>query len=106
MSPPNGWGTRSIPRGLCRRPGRCTRSAGSVRSAALLVLFCGTAAAELDRIEIRSVAESGPYERILGRAHYSVDPTLAANQGIADIALAPRNSAGRVEFSGDVLVWR
>jgi len=77
-----------------------------MRAAALLLVVCGVAAAELDRIEIRSVAESGPYERVIGRAHYSVDPALAANRGIADIALAPKNAAGRVEFSGDVLVWR
>ena len=77
-----------------------------MRAAALLVLLCGVATAELDRIEIRGVSESGPYERILARAYYSVDPTVAANRAIADIALAPRDSAARVEFSGDVLVWR
>jgi hypothetical protein len=77
-----------------------------MRAAALLAFLCGVAAAEVDRIEIRSVAESGPYERLIGRVYYSVDPALAANRGIADIALAPKDTAGRVEFSGDVLVWR
>jgi len=48
----------------------------------------------------------GAYERLIGRASYSVDPNLPANRGIADIALAPKNAQGRVEFSGDVMVWR
>ncbi|HEY1242965.1 MAG TPA: alpha/beta hydrolase domain-containing protein [Bryobacteraceae bacterium] len=77
-----------------------------MRAAALLVLLTGMAAAELQSIEVRSQATVGPYEQILARAHYAVDPKLAANHGIADIALAPVDSQGKVEFSGDVLVWR
>src|SRR5579859_5753846 len=77
-----------------------------MRAAALLLLLAGMAAAEVDRIEIRSRADAGRYERIVGRVYYSIDPALAANRGITDISLAPKNSAGRVEFSGDVLVWR
>jgi alpha/beta hydrolase family protein len=77
-----------------------------MRSACLLLLFTCAASAEVDRIEIRSRDALGPYERIIGRVYYSVDPKLPANRGIADIALAPANSSGRVEFSGDFMVWR
>ena len=77
-----------------------------MRAAALLLLLAVIAAAAVDRIEIRSRANAGPYEQILGRVYYSVDPTLAGNRAIADIALAPKNAEGKVEFSGDLLVWR
>ena len=43
----------------------------------------------------------GAYELLEGTAHYSVDPLHPRNQGIVDLELAPRNSAGLVEFSAD-----
>jgi hypothetical protein len=46
------------------------------------------------------------YERIAGKVYFAVDPKLAANRAIADIDLAPRNAAGLVEFSADLLVLR
>ena len=48
-----------------------------------------------------SFGDVGAYELLEGTAHYAVDPTHARNQGITDLDLAPRNSAGRVEFSSD-----
>ncbi|MEE2980399.1 MAG: alpha/beta hydrolase domain-containing protein [Pseudomonadota bacterium] len=50
----------------------------------------------------RSFGAAGPYERIDAIAHYAVDPTHAANQGIVDLALAERDGEGRVRFSGDM----
>jgi hypothetical protein len=44
---------------------------------------------------------AGPYERIAGKAYFAVDPNLPANKIIADIAKAPRNEDGLVEFSAD-----
>jgi hypothetical protein len=44
---------------------------------------------------------AGAYEKIAGTIRFAVDPAHAANRGITDIALAPRNADGRVEFSGD-----
>jgi len=44
---------------------------------------------------------AGPYERIVGKAYFAVDPNVAANRIIADIARAPRNEDGLVEFSAD-----
>jgi hypothetical protein len=73
---------------------------------ALCLILCGTAAAEVQRIEIRGRETAGPYERIVGRAYYAVDPKSAANRAVADIALAPTNAQGQVEFSGDFLVVR
>ena len=48
-----------------------------------------------------SFGDVGPYELLEGTAHYAVDPLHARNQGITDLDLAPRNSAGMVEFSAD-----
>ena len=43
----------------------------------------------------------GAYELLEGTAHYAVEPLHARNREITDLDLAPRNSAGRVEFSAD-----
>jgi hypothetical protein len=47
----------------------------------------------------------GPYEEITGTLHFAVDPADPHNALIADIELAPRNAAGLVEFSADVVIW-
>src|SRR5580700_8945993 len=49
----------------------------------------------------KAFAAAGPYERIVGKAYFAVDPNLAANKIIADIAKAPRDQNGLVEFSAD-----
>ena len=49
---------------------------------------------------------AGRYERIAGRATIALDPADPANAGIADLALAPRNAAGRVEAVADVVILR
>lgn len=49
---------------------------------------------------------STPYEELRGTVHFAVDPAHPANALIADIALAPRNAEGRVEFSADLVLWR
>lgn len=69
--------------------------------------------AELTRFEIiergtfaegESFGETGPYERIVGRVHYELDPALPQNQNVIDLKLAPRNERGRVEFSADLFI--
>ncbi len=47
----------------------------------------------------RSFGLAGSYERITGTMRFAVDPADAANRIVTDIALAPRNRAGEVEFS-------
>lgn len=69
----------------------------------------------LRRIELRersdvlsgkSFGRAGPYERIEGTAYFTVDPDLAPNRIITDIALAPRNAQRQVEFSADLCVLK
>ena len=52
----------------------------------------------------QSFGNAGPYERIVGKAYFAVDPKLPANQIITDIDKAPRNDEGKVEFSADIYV--
>jgi hypothetical protein len=54
-----------------------------------------------DVLDGKAFASAGPYERIVGKAYFAVDPNLPANKIIADIAKAPRNQDGLVEFSAD-----
>jgi hypothetical protein len=41
----------------------------------------------------------GPYERLVGKVHFAIDPKEPNLPFICDLDLAPRNSAGLVEFS-------
>ena len=54
----------------------------------------------------REFGSAGAYERITAKALFTVDPTLAENLKVRDIALAPRNEFGLVEFSADVYVLK
>jgi hypothetical protein len=45
-----------------------------------------------------------PYERIVGRVHYAIDPNLRQNQGIVDLQYARRNGEGFVEFASDLFI--
>ncbi len=49
---------------------------------------------------------AGAYERVIGTARGELDPADPANAGIADIALAPRNARGMVEYRTDLFILR
>lgn len=51
-----------------------------------------------------SFGDSGPFEKLVGRAWGEVDPTDPLNAIIQDIELAPRNARGMVEYSTDVFI--
>jgi hypothetical protein len=86
-----------------------------LRACVLAVCLAVVSPAALVRIEVaersdvldgKAFGAAGPYERIAGRAWFAVDPNLPANRIIADIALAPRNEKGLVEFSSDIYVLK
>ena len=54
----------------------------------------------------KSFGAAGPYERLVGKAYFAVDPKLPANQIVVDIDKAPRNDSGLVEFSSDIYVLK
>ncbi len=77
----------------------------ALRALVLLLLAGHSAAAEVVRIDVRQRDDLGTHERVIGRVHFAVDPAAPANRGIADIEHAPRNAAGKVEFSSDLLFF-
>ena len=80
------------------------------RTLLVLIALSAPAYAEVVRIEVKSRADvlagksfgsAGPYERLSGTLYFAVDPQNSANRIITDIDKAPRNAAGKVEFSSD-----
>ncbi len=50
--------------------------------------------------------DTGAYEQLDGTVHFAVDPSNPANGLITDLELAPKNSAGLVEFSADFRILK
>jgi hypothetical protein len=51
-----------------------------------------------------SFGDTGPYEKLVGVAHFAVDPRHPRNRLIVDLDRAPRNAEGKVEFEADVCI--
>lgn len=103
------------------RSGATPRASAYIRGSIAVLAFAATmaapraAAAEVARIEItrrepvlggRPFGIAGPYEKLVGRVWFAVDPRHPRNAAIADLARAPRNERGEVEFSADLYVLR
>src|SRR5689334_2834466 len=54
-----------------------------------------------DILGARPFGESGPYERIVGRAHFAVSVANPHNQRIIDLSNAVNLANGEVKFSAD-----
>jgi len=54
----------------------------------------------------QAFGEAGPYERLVGRVHFAVDPETPEQQAIVDIDKAPRNARGLVEFASDLYILK
>jgi Alpha/beta hydrolase domain len=50
--------------------------------------------------------DTGPYERLDGRAYMEVDPRDPLNAGIVNLDKAPRNDRGTVEFSTPIYILK
>jgi hypothetical protein len=73
-----------------------------------LLVAAAPASAEVTRVEVKTradIAATG-YEKLIGTAHFAVDPKDPHNRVIADIDKAPVNAAGRVEFTADIYIVR
>ena len=82
------------------------RAVGTV----LLVLVASGADARVVRLRIerrevvlrgREFGAAGPYEKLVGKVDFGVDPNLPRNAAIVDLKLAPRNARGEAEASAD-----
>src|SRR5205814_5923265 len=49
----------------------------------------------------RAFGAAGPYEKLVGKVDFGLDPALPRNGEIVDLQLAPRNARGEVEASAD-----
>jgi alpha/beta hydrolase family protein len=96
-----------------------TIKAAAVRAfatAAILLAIAPVASqARIVRLEItqttpafggRSFGKTGAYERVIGKAYGEVDPQSPSNAMIQDLALAPKNARGMVEYSTDIDILR
>src|SRR5215471_2450380 len=81
----------------------------------MIALCAAPSDARITHIEITKVEPAfegkefgavGTYERLIGRAHGEVDPNLPANAIIQDIALAPKNARGFIEYVTDLEILR
>src|SRR5882724_2532960 len=77
---------------------------------ALLTLVASAADARVVRLRIerrevilngRAFGAAGPYEKLVGKVDFALDPALPRNGDIVDLKLAPRNARGEVEASAD-----
>ena len=77
---------------------------------AMLVLVASGADARVVRLRIerrelildgRAFGAAGPYEKLVGKVDFGLDPALPRNGDIVDLKLAPRNARGEVEASAD-----
>lgn len=68
--------------------------------------MASTASAEVVRIDVKRRDDAGTHERIIARVHFAADSKLPANRAIVDLALAPRNADGLVEYSSDLLFFQ
>jgi hypothetical protein len=80
---------------------------------AMIVCANNAARAEVTRIEVtgrtdvlagKPFGKTGPYETIVGKVYYSLDPANPHNRAIVDLDNTPRDAAGRVTFSADLYV--
>ena len=95
---------------------RGRRSALALVAAAAVALAAPRpAAAYVTRVEIarrepvlggRPFGLAGAYEKLVGRVWFAVDPRHPRNAAVTDLALAPRNARGEVEFSADLYILR
>jgi hypothetical protein len=81
-----------------------------------LALAAGATDARITKIQITSKESPtfagtsfgavGQYEKIIGKAFGAVDPADPKNAVITDLALAPRNASGLVEYSMDFFILK
>ena len=86
-----------------------------VSALATLLLLAAPASADVVRIDVdarhvvadgRAWGLAGPYEALSGMAHFEVDPANPANRIVTDVALAPRNERGKVEFRSNFFLLK
>jgi hypothetical protein len=87
----------------------------SSRMLVAVLSFCAVAGAAVRSVHVvertdvlngQPMGSAGPYERIVARVNFTVDPKLPANRIISDIDLAARDDDAMVSFSSDLYVLK
>lgn len=86
----------------------------AVTAVAAALVAASPAAARITGFEVTAREEfaggqdfgAGPYLRIAGIARGELDPADPRHAAIADLALAPRNARGQVEYATEVVILR
>ena len=74
-------------------------SAVRILAALIVILWVGSAHANVIRLEVTKTEPAGPtHEKISGKAYGELDPADPKNAVIVDLDLAPRNERGKVEY--------
>jgi hypothetical protein len=65
---------------------------------------------EIEKREIvadgQSFGDTGPYEKLTGKAYFEADPTQRRNKEVFDLVRASLNSRGHAEFSADMMILK
>jgi hypothetical protein len=101
---------------MARRSCAATRTLLAAAIAGIGFGVPAVASARITRIEITQIespafgaasfGDTGPYEKLIGRAFGEVDPHDLQNRDITDLELAPRNARGMVEYDTGIVVLR
>src|SRR6188474_2227007 len=94
-----------------------THRAVTIITSVVLGLALSVAAhARITRIDIEKVesptfdgaafGSSGQYEKLTGKAYGELDPAHELNRNVVLLDKAPRNAAGRVEYSVDIMILK
>ena len=88
----------------------------AISAAAALMFSAASTQAKIVRIQITKVesptfdgrifGDAGQYEKLVGRAFGEIDPSHPQNELITDIALAPKDASGMVEYSMDIYILK
>jgi hypothetical protein len=79
---------------------------GSLQTAQARITKIKITRTESPTFEGRSFGNVGQYEKLVGRVEGELDPADRHNSVITDIALAPRNARGKVEYETDIMILR
>jgi hypothetical protein len=93
-----------------------SKHAGRIAVVLVAAALAPVAHARITRVDLQKVESptfegaafgaAGQYEKLDGRAYGELDPNDPLNRGIVYIDKAPRNAAGRVEYSMDVSILK
>jgi alpha/beta hydrolase family protein len=93
-------------RSLAGLVGAALIACGTVSSAEARITRLNITRIESPTFEGRTFGSVGTYDKFVGRATGEVDPADPRNAVITDLALAPRNARGMVEYETDVMMLR